>query len=77
MRYLSVLAGADLCSQVMKKKTEADKLCLQMEGLPFGVALKSELDKFSERFESRAWELNADVLFLGCELKAVVLIFGL
>lgn len=45
----------------MKKKTEADELALQMTTLPFGAALKVELEKYLEIFGCSAHLLTKTV----------------
>ena len=44
--------GEDLARQILKKKSEADELSLQMGTLPFGAGVKEELDKYTAKFES-------------------------
>lgn len=44
---------------------EADQFCLQLQTLSFGAALKEELSKFGDRFESGACEsVSVNLVFL-------------
>ena len=46
-------------------KMEADQFCLQLQTLSFGAALKEELSKFGDRFESGACEsVSVNLVFL-------------
>lgn len=44
--------GEDLAKQILKKKSEADELSLQLSTMAFGDGVKKEIDKFQTKFES-------------------------
>lgn len=43
--------GRDMAQKLLKKKSDSSQLALTLQPLPYGEALKTEMDKFSRLFE--------------------------